>query len=80
MVKTSKRKRESKLLNELCRDRHYMFQGIKRESDRYTTQFTFDRKTKKTTLTPAVCIKLVVPLCSDLGKQIEALYDKKRSK
>jgi len=82
--KSAKKKRESRALSELSRDHGYMFQKLRHRAERFTTQFTRNRKTGKSLLTPAVCIKLIVPVSSDLGEQIVAMYKegdkKKRSK
>lgn len=71
---TTTKKRESKLLSELCVDHHYLFQKLQRDVDKFTTQFEYNKKTRKLMLTPAVCIKLIVPVDSSLGAKVVDMY------
>lgn len=70
-------RRESKLLTELCNRHDYMFQKLSHERDRYTSQFKRNKRTNKMTLTPAVCVKLIVPAASALGVKITEMYKTK---
>jgi hypothetical protein len=65
-----KHRRESKALDELCDNHDYMFQELRHERDRETMLFKHDKKTRESALTPALCIKLVVPAGSALGVRI----------
>lgn len=87
MKNDAKKKRESKILATLCRDHGYMFQKLQPKSERFTMHWSYNKRTKKSILNPAVCIKMSVPVDSNLGEKIVLLYkeddtkkNKKRSK
>jgi hypothetical protein len=74
---TAKQRREAKLVNQLTNEHCYMFIELRHKDERETSLFSQNRKTGKTTIAPAVCIRLVVPLDSNLGQGIEAMRKKK---
>lgn len=77
---SAKHKQESKAL-ELLQGKHsYMFQELRHSADRTTMQYTRDKKTGKSSVTLAMCIKLIVPADSKLGIGICDMRKKKAKK
>lgn len=82
---TLQQRKESNALTHLQTKHHYMFQGIKRDDDRWTNQFRRDKKTGKQIIEGAVKVILIVPMSSHLGGALVDMYKakdkaKKRSK
>jgi hypothetical protein len=70
---SSQRAREAKLIRELRAKHSYLIYELSHEADRYATISRWKRDSKRMTLKPASCIKLVVPTNSALGREIEAM-------
>lgn len=73
------KRQESALILKLQKELGWMFYDVK-ESERYTFHFQRNRKTGKTSLTPARRMYLIVHSKSWLAQQMEANLVKPRTK
>jgi hypothetical protein len=66
-----RRKRERKLFDELVRDHRYMV--FDRLPARDRDSMIFERRDGKQTLVPAIAVKLVLPVNSEIGQAIAVI-------
>lgn len=72
MTKKQKAKKERAALDELRAKHSYMLYELRHKDERVTMIYHRDHKTGTSMIEPAVCVKLVVPADSELGKEILA--------
>lgn len=78
MITKTAKKREQKLLDELQLKHSYLFQELRNKAERSTMFYTRNKETGKSTVSPGVCIKLLVPADSALGSMIIASRGEKK--